>query len=153
MLALATLLVASSLSSVVAEEATPAGVSFESLAVASVEVLPPTPAAIVLQRYRLEPGASQSVGASDPSFALIYGESGTGTIRLEASVLVRRAGEATATLAEPEEVPANTDFAIEPGDSFPWPPNVAGVVRNDGAEPVTALVVLVSPQEDAAAAS
>jgi hypothetical protein len=133
-----------------AQEATPEGqmlaegVSVLLLAGAPGMSLPSSPATVLLTRYEIEPGASQVSDASDPGLALIYQESGTGTIRLEAPVTVTRG----ATGAQ-EEVPANTDFSLAPGDSFAWPPYVAGEARNDGTETVQALVVVIVPEETA----
>ena len=140
----------STLSKVVAQDATPEGmiaaegVSFVPLAFAAVETLPSAPAGIVLSRYQIEPGAAQRTDAADPSLALVYQECGTGTIRLEAPVVVTRGASGAQ-----EEIPANTDFALEPGDSFTWPPHVAGEARNEGDEPVTGLVVVIVPDEGA----
>jgi hypothetical protein len=147
---LAAIPVTASLSQVAAQDATPEGmngtegVSFVPLAFAGVESLPPAPAGIVLSRYRIEPGAAQRTDAADPSLALIYMESGTGTIRLEAPVVVMRGASGAQ-----EEISANTDFALEPGDSFTWPPHVAGEARNEGDEPVTAIVVVILADEGA----
>jgi hypothetical protein len=133
-----------------AQEATPEGpmlaegVGLVPLAIAPGTTLPPSPATVVLTRYEIEPGASQVSDASDPALAIIYQESGTGTLRLEAPVVVTRG----ATGAQ-EEVPANTDFTLAPGDSFAWPPYVAGEARNEGAEPLSALVVVIVPEEAA----
>jgi hypothetical protein len=140
---------------VAAQEGTPqgemtmAGVDVETLTFAAAEVLPPAPAALVLQRYRLEPGAVQSSEATDPSLAFIYQESGTATIRIAAPILVTRAGATPGEPGAQEEIPADTDFTFGPGDSFAWPPFVAGEVRNEGSEPAMALVVIVAPQEAA----
>jgi hypothetical protein len=129
-----------------AQEATPEGmtpvegVSLLPLAVAPGMDLPPSPATVGLTRYEIAPGASQVSDASDPALALVYQESGTGTLRLEAPTVVTRGAT-----GEQEDIPANTDFTLEPGDSFAWPPFVAGEARNEGDEPAVALVVVIVP--------
>ena len=45
----------------------------------------------------------------------------------------------------PEEVAAGTEFTLGPGESFVWPANVAGELRNDGPEPAVNLVAFLAP--------
>ena len=141
----------------VAQEATPAaeeefelpeGVSFEALGYGTAEALPPAPAEFVLFRFGLEPGASFDLDPGDPSLALAYVEAGALTVRVDAPMTVlRAAGAGTPFPEETEEVAAGTEFTLEAGDSALFPPHVAGVVRNDGAEPVAVLVANVGPLE------
>jgi hypothetical protein len=139
---------------ILAQEATPAGetgaeegVSFELFALAPVQTLPPAPASIILGRDRIEPGALHVV-APDLGLGLIYAETGTTIVRVEAAVVVTRAGSG----GEPgpqEEIAADTEFTFGPGDSFVWPPNVGGEARNEGTEPATAIVSIIYPDEPA----
>ena len=71
-------------------------------------------------------------------------ESGEVTVRLEGAVTVTRA-------TGPEEVAAGTAFTLGPGESFVWPANVHGEVRNDGQEPAVTLVTYLAPAEGEAA--
>jgi hypothetical protein len=143
---LSSLAVGGSRRDALAQDATPAGQTLEGVSVVPLAVapgvsLPPSPATVVLTRYEIAPGASQVTDATDPALAIITQESGTGTIRLEAATMVTRGATGA-----PEEVPAGTDFTLEPGDSFVWPAFVAGEARNDGTEPVVALVVVIVPE-------
>jgi mannose-6-phosphate isomerase-like protein (cupin superfamily) len=90
------------------------------------------------------PGSVFTGPADDPSVGLNLVESGELTLRLEAAVTVNRA-------SGPEEVAAGTEFTLGPGESFIWPPNVAGELRNDGPEPVVQLLAFLAPAEEAAA--
>jgi hypothetical protein len=81
-----------------------------------------------------EPPAGPVYGtADDASVGLNLVESGELTLRLEAAVTVTRT-------TGPEEVAAGTEFTLGPGESFIWPPNVAGELRNDGPEPAVQLL-------------
>jgi quercetin dioxygenase-like cupin family protein len=48
-------------------------------------------------------------------------------------------------------VAAGTEFIVGPGESFIWPPNVAGELRNDGPEPAVQLLAFLFPTEEEAA--
>ena len=143
-----------------AQDATPpsdeefAGVSFAPIAFGTTTELPAAPADLILIRVTLEPGAVLPGSVEDPEAVLISVESGTLTLRAEEPVTVFRAATIAAFATPfaieqvpPEEVAAGTEFTLSQGDSFLYPPNVAGELRNDGTEPVVALVALVAPAE------
>ncbi len=144
-----------------AEEFAPEGVTFEPLAFGTTEELPAAPADLLLARFALDPGASFPIDENDPSVVLVYVESGEFTFRVEAPIQVTRAAtiEAFATpgaveegvLPETEEVAAGTEFTLAAGDSFVYPPNVAGEIRNDGTERAVGLGAFVAPPEEVGA--
>jgi hypothetical protein len=71
-------------------------------------------------------GASITFDDTDPTYSLVYVESGTLTFTVAATVSVTRRAGAT------ETVPAQTEFAAGPGDYFVIPAHAATTVRNDG---------------------
>ncbi|MCD6056999.1 MAG: hypothetical protein K0Q89_529 [Thermomicrobiales bacterium] len=105
---------------------------------------PAGPVYFGLLHITVAPGSVFTGPADDPSVGLNLVESGELTLRLEAAVTVNRA-------SGPEEVAAGTEFTLGPGESFIWPPNVAGELRNDGPEPVVQLLAFLAPAEEAAA--
>jgi hypothetical protein len=134
-----------------AGEAGDVGISFEPFAITPVETLPAAPALLILGRDRLEPGGVNVV-PPDPGLGLIAVETGVGQITVEAPIVVTRAGTGGESGTQ-ETIPANTPFTVGPGDSFIWPPNAGGVVRNEGSEPTTAIVSAILPQEMATPSS
>jgi quercetin dioxygenase-like cupin family protein len=123
----------------------PEGVSFVTLASGTIEVLSPGTANLVFGRIRLAPGATLPFDPTDPSVDLVYVSSGTLTFRVEADMTVARGVRAgTPIPAEPEAIPANTEFTLSDGDSALFPPNASGEVRNDGDEDATAWVTNVA---------
>jgi hypothetical protein len=46
----------------------------------------------------------------------------------------------------PEDVPAGTEFTMGPGEASVWPPHIAGETRNEGQEPVVALIAYMVPE-------
>ena len=44
-------------------------------------------------------------------------------------------------------MPAGTEFTLGAGESFVWPPFVAGELRNDGPEPALTLLAYLAPAE------
>ncbi len=130
----------------------PEGVSFVTLASGTIEVLSPGTANLVLGRIRLEPGATLPFDPTDPSVDLVYVSGGTLTFRVEADMAVARGARAgTPAPAEPEDIPAGTEFTMSDGDSALFPPNASGEVRNDGDEDATAWVTNVALFTDTAA--
>ena len=147
---------------VTAQDATPdaaeagvaEGISVEVVSLGTVESFPSTPATVELYRITIDPGASASFSETDPGLGLHVVESGTLTIgRFSADVVVTRASSMATPGAHPlygatrrqEIVPVGTDATLGPGDSFVFPPFVAGEWRNDSAEPVVLTVVLIAP--------
>jgi hypothetical protein len=116
-----------------AQEATPAedegefreGIVFEPLAMGST-----ARDDLTLLRLTIAAGVDFQVDPADPETALIYVESGTLTVRIEAPVSVTRAGAYDAEFASPEaaageeefmppseEIPAGQEFQVATGDS------------------------------------
>jgi hypothetical protein len=117
------------------------------LAAGLVEEPPTGPVHFGLLRITVAPGSVFTGAADDPSVGLNLIESGELIVRLEAAATVIRT-------TGPEEVAAGAEFTLGPGESFIWPPNVAGELRNDGPEPVVQVVAFVAPEaamEEAAA--
>lgn len=167
---LAVLLAGAPVAHTVAQEGSPAagafampeGVAFEGLAYGEAADFPADRTGVGLFRARLEPGASFELAPdSSPYNYLIYVESGAVTFRVDASALVTRgvAGTSAAQapgLAAPEPVTARTDVTLMQGDAALFASNPGGApgeVRNDGQEPVVALVVEVGPPDDATPAA
>ena len=124
------------------------GVTFEPLGFGTAEELPAAPAFLQLFRVTLDPGASIPAEAGDPIVVLLYVESGSLTIQIEAPLQVTRAAtiEAFATPGAVEEVAAGTEVTLEAGDSVVLGELAgAGELRNDGDEPVVGLGALVAP--------
>jgi hypothetical protein len=129
------------------------GISFELTSFGSVDTLPPSPAMVDLYRVTIEPGASAFFPETDPGLGLHVVESGTLTIgRFTAEVVVTRAASIGTPGAQAQEiVPIGTDAALGPGDTFVFPPFVAGEWRNDSSEPVVLTVILIYPAGEVAA--
>jgi hypothetical protein len=102
---------------------------------------PAGPLHMGLLRITSEPGSvSSGGGPDDPTGALVLVESGALTVRLEEpATITRTTGQ--------EEVPANTDFTLGPGESFVWEPFVVGETRNDGQEPAVTFVGFLAPAD------
>lgn len=134
----------------------PEGVTFEPLGIASGVALP-TPADLIAVRVTIEPGAVLPSDASDPTGGMLIVESGTLTIRLDASWAIARSGSLTAAIAtaeatgtftpSDEQIASDVEGTMGTGDVAYLPGSVGGEIRNDGTEPAVALVVLVGPTE------
>ena len=114
------------------------------LAAGQLAELPPAPVFIAIARITIAPGSVLTLPADNPSAALILVESGAGTWRLEGPVTITRT-------TGPEEVAAGTEFTLGPGESFVWPPNVAGESPNNGPEPAVILTAYLAPAGQVAA--
>jgi hypothetical protein len=102
---------------------------------------PEGPLHMGLLRVTNDPGSvSSGGGPDDPTGALILVESGAVTVRLEEPATITRT-------TGPEEVPANTDFTLGPGESFVWEPFVVGEIRNDGQEPAVTFAAFLAPAD------
>jgi hypothetical protein len=147
----------------IAQDATPSsgmqvpeGVTFEPLGITSGVTLP-SRADLIAVRLTIDPGAVLPSEASDPTGGMLIVESGILTIRIDAPWVVSHSGrleeaiakaEATGTFTPSDEQVASDDSTImEPGDVAYLPGSVSGEIRNYGAEPAVALVVLVAPTE------
>jgi len=122
------------------------GATAELLAVGQLPSSLPQPAGIGLQRVRIDPGGRIVVPADDPKVVLFYVESGTLTVRSTVpTVVTRGAALATPGTQAQEEIPAETEFTMSPGDSSLSPAGSGGELRNDGGEEVILLASLIAP--------
>jgi hypothetical protein len=134
------------------------GLAFALLGVGTADELPAPPADLALFRLMLEPGVVLPLDPADPSASLLYVESGTLSLRVDAPLTVRRASTAATPVAgagdegEParEPVAAGTEVTLGPGDSVVISPRSAGEARNGGTEPLVLLISEVAPRQDAA---
>jgi hypothetical protein len=103
-----------------------------------VDPLPPEPLAIGFYRMTLAPDAAFTAPSGDPGLGVQVIESGTVTLRgfSDDITISRTAGDTLSGMQYQEVLQAGLETALEPGDSFVWPPFVVGEVRNDGTEPV-----------------
>jgi quercetin dioxygenase-like cupin family protein len=126
------------------------------LGVGTANELPAAPADLFLFRLTLDSGAVLPIDPADPSTSLIYVESGTVTLHVDVPLTVRRASSLVTAVAgggqgeEPvrEQVAANTEITLEPGDSFVVPPGGAGEARNDWSRPIVLLIAEVAPRQE-----
>jgi hypothetical protein len=111
------------------------------LASGRFEKPPAGPLHIGLLRVTNDPGSvSSGGGPDDPTGALVLVESGAVTVRLDEPARITRT-------TGPEEVAADTEFTLGPGESFVWEPFVVGEVRNDGQEPAVTFVGFLAPAD------
>jgi hypothetical protein len=142
-------LVASRATGVGAQDATPAPLGFELAPGVTAEDVAPPEGSPALFRLQIAAGVTfQASDGTDPSITLVYGETGTLTVLVEAPVTINRAG---ATGQPGETVAAGTEFEVRPGDYFVAPPNVAAQIRNDGTAPATLLAATIVPPQASAA--
>jgi len=94
-----------------------------------------------LYRLSFAPGVSYPVQES-PGLELVYMESGTMTVRLNAPVTV---ASLNATDGSGESVAADTEFTLSAGHFFVLAPGVSAEVRNDGEETATVSVAGLIP--------
>ncbi|MDQ3225912.1 MAG: hypothetical protein M3Q50_04685 [Chloroflexota bacterium] len=94
-----------------------------------------------LYQLHFAAGVSYPVQAS-PSLELVYLESGTMTVRLDAPVTIAQADTADGSS---EIVAADTEFTLSAGQYFVLSPGVSGEVRNDGEETATVSIAGVVP--------
>lgn len=132
---------ASAQSSDATPESTPASdpMQFDFLASGVIPEMPADPVGINLIRIVFAAGG-RAFGPATPgnkSLVFNYIESGSLIFRYGAPVTVFRAATGLS-----EEIPANTEFRVGPGDSFPSAPaEFDGESRNDGTEPAVFLSV------------
>jgi hypothetical protein len=135
---------------VAAQESTPAaspeagqveGLTANTLAAGTFDVLSPGTAALALGRIAVAPGAVVPFDPSDPAADLILVTTGELTFRVEAPMSVaRKADPGTPDPTEPEAIEAGTEFTLGEGESALFPPATGGEMRNDGDQEATAWV-------------
>jgi hypothetical protein len=116
-----------------------AGATPTDLGSGAVPAYPALPAAIGLQRVAIAPGGRVETPGDDPRLVFFVVERGTLTVRSTAPAVVVRASGAR------ETVPADTDFAMGPGDSTVSGPRSGGQLRNDGAGEAALLAAILWP--------
>ena len=115
------------------------GVTFEPIAGGVAEVLPPAPAAIELFRIRLAPGGNFSEPDGDPGTGVILVESG------ELTLSVTRPATLTRADGTQEEMQANKEYLLKPGDNLLGPSGAGGAFSNHGSQDVVVMVAAVRP--------
>jgi quercetin dioxygenase-like cupin family protein len=146
----------------IAQEATPAsdmapeGASFEPLGFAQGVTLP-SPADLVVARFRLDAGAGFPFDPNDPTNTVVVVESGSFTVRVEEMAWSVTRGEALSAAMETgeeadfeaslEEVAMGEEATLTAGDVAYIPGSVNGEVRNEGQERAEALLFVVGPPE------
>lgn len=126
-----------------AQEATPAPLGFALAPGVTAEDVAPPVGSPTLARLQFAAGASyQASDGSDPSIALVYGESGVLTLTVAGPVTVFRADAA----GKPgDAIAAVTAFDLHPGDYVVAPGKTAALIANKGAAPATLLVASIAP--------
>ena len=120
-----------------AQEATPpAGTTEEIGPGVTFTLLPASQDPPTLYRLGIAPGAALPF-ASDPSISLVYVESGVVTLTMNAPV--------SDTRATPAAGDSDNTLRVEQGDYFVLPPQVAGEIRNEGAEPAAIVIAAITP--------
>lgn len=145
----------------VAQEATPSaemdmeGLTFTLLGIAPGVTLPGA-ADLEVARVGFAPGAGFPFDPGDPTGALVIIEAGTITAHVNEQTWTISRGAALqqamgSTEAAPdltgvlEEIAIGEEATLEVGDVAYVPGGVSGEVRNTGAEPAEALIVLAGP--------
>lgn len=125
-----------------AQDATPPPGGFEIAPGVTAEILPTLQDPPSLYRIQFAPGVTYEVAASS-SLEVIYFESGSLTLRLDAPVTV---GNLNAIDAVGENYAADTEFTVTAGDYFALPPGVGGELRNEGDEPAVVSAAGLVPE-------
>jgi hypothetical protein len=102
------------------------------------ELMPASEDPPSLYRLRFAPGATLAF-VDDPAISLVYVESGTLSLQLDAAVSDARPEGSSGD----EE--ADTALALGQGDYFVLPPLVAGEIRNEGQEPMSIVIAAITP--------
>jgi quercetin dioxygenase-like cupin family protein len=143
-----------------AQDSTPAsgpmeeeGVTFEPLGLLPGVTLPSS-ADIVAVRITIDPGATSSFNASDPSGGVLIVDSGTFTVLVEEMGWTVSRGAALQAAMNSgddsmpgviEQVTMGEEATLEAGDVAYIPGSVNGEIRNDGDEPAVATAVILAP--------
>lgn len=144
---------------VVAQEATPAGVTiggvtFEPVTFASGIALP-SQGDLYVVHAALDPGGVVPIEATDPALGILLVESGTLTVQVDGPMTVTRGADLGAAMETAqatgdastvlESIPAGQPVTLAAGDAAYIPANVAGQIRNEGQERAERLAFLVLP--------
>ena len=130
-----------------AQDATPPPGGFEIAPGVTAEALAFVPGQDVPSLYRvtIDPGVTYSFDPA-PDISLLYGETGSLVVTLDAPVTVFHAID----VGQPgEAVAAGDEFRIEIGDYVVFPPLVDGEVTNAGKEPASVMVASIMPMPGA----
>jgi hypothetical protein len=100
----------------------------------------PSPASLLVSRETLAPREVWRIVSDDPTLTVIAVEAGALTVCAAATVEVAWEGGGQ------EAVPAATGVVLVPGDLALVPLGAAGELRNDGEEPVVALLTIIAPE-------
>jgi hypothetical protein len=127
-----------------AQEATPVptvvgAITVEETRFGLADIVPAGPALISYYRIEMPPG-TQLVVDPDPGLGVHRVAAGTVTVAPSEDITLTRDG------VPDEVVPGGEEAQLGPGDGFMWMPDMAGELRNDGAEPVVLLVVVIFPE-------
>lgn len=98
-------------------------------------LIPPSENPPTLYRLSLEAGASLQF-ADDPAISLIYVESGSLTLMMDARLRDARPDTAGGN---------NAAATVAEGDYFVLPPFVAGELRNEGDIPASIVIAAITP--------
>jgi hypothetical protein len=93
-----------------------------------------------LYRLRFAPGATLSF-VDDPAISLVYVESGTLSLELNAAI-----SDARPEASSAEETDAGSALQLSEGDYLVLPPLVAGEIRNEGQEPAAIVIAAITPE-------
>ena len=101
------------------------------------ELMPASEDPPSLYRLRFAPGATLAF-VDDPAISLVYVESGTLSLQLDAAV-----DDARPEASSGDEE-ADTAVTLVQGDYFVLPPLVAGEIRNEGQEPLSIMIAAIT---------
>jgi hypothetical protein len=104
------------------------------------ELMPASEDPPSLYRLRLAPGATL-VFADDPAISLVYVESGSISLALDAAV-----SDARPEADSGDEEDADAALTLSQGDYFVLPPLVAGEIRNEAQEPAAIMIAAITPE-------
>ena len=124
-----------------AQESTPAAetIAVEIAPGVTFDLMPASEDPPSLYRLRFAPGANLSF-VDDPAISLVYVESGTLSLELDAAVSDARPD------ASSDEEEASSALQLSEGDYLVLPPLVAGEIRNEGQEPAAIVIAAITPE-------
>ena len=121
----------------------PPGVGVQPLIIVPLKDLPAVPVNLELIQLTMEPGATSPATSAHGVVEVGYVQSGT---------LICPGGEGRAVYAPDGTITASGagDLEVPAGSAWYVPPDAIDGARNDGTEPVTALLIHFPPMDDAA---